>query len=534
MKPPGAPYTQEEIRSLHLKGAIYIRMSTEMQTESPENQERQIHIYAAQYGIEIINVYKDLGVSGMTAEKREQFQTMIDDVEQGRNAYNIVLYLDESRWGRFVDSREAEYHRMRLERRNVICQSCEKALALTSNIADRIMTLLRDENASDYCRQLSQKVWVGQCNLVTKGFRQGGVAGFGLRRMLLDETGSPKQELTMGQKKSLLTERVILVPGPKKEREVVLWIYDQFISGITEAEIAACLNNQSIWNHFGRPWSRGTVCEVLTNEKYIGNNLFNRTSGKMKSKAKPNPENKWVRKEQAFEPIVDRRLFSAVQEIYKERNKKFTNDELLQRLHDLYVQRGRLSALIIDESDALPPSGLFRTRFGGLLRAYRMIGYTPERDYQYVVINQRLREFHAETVAGITKQVETLCGRKIFVDPETFLLELNDNLLLSIIISRCFTTRTGTRRWKIRFDSGLHPDITIAARMDTCNKSIHDYYILPALEFSHGQIKLSEENTGFLDSFRTDTLDYLFSLSFNISLDKAVDNGTRNNNAHFR
>lgn len=286
MKPPGAPYTQEEIRSLRLKGAIYIRMSTEIQTESPENQERQIRVYAAQYGIEIINVYKDLGVSGMTAEKREQFQTMIDDVEQGRNAYNIVLYLDESRWGRFVDSREAEYHRMRLERKNVICQSCEKILALTSNIADRIMTLLRDESASDYCRQLSQKVWVGQYNLVTKGFRQGGVAGFGLRRMLLDEAGSPKQELAMGQQKSLLTERVILVPGPKKEREIVLWIYDQFISGITEAEIAARLNSQGIWNHFGRPWSRGTVCEVLTNEKYIGNNLFNRTSGKMKSKAR--------------------------------------------------------------------------------------------------------------------------------------------------------------------------------------------------------------------------------------------------------
>ena len=93
------------------------------------------------------------------------------------------------------------------------------------------------------------------------------MAGFGLRRMLLDEAGSPKQELAMGQQKSLLTERVILVPGPKKEREIVLWIYDQFISGITEAEIAARLNSQGIWNHFGRPWSRGTVCEVLTNEK---------------------------------------------------------------------------------------------------------------------------------------------------------------------------------------------------------------------------------------------------------------------------
>ena len=244
-----------------------------------------------------------------------------------------------------------------------------------------------------------------------------------MRRMLLDEARRPKQELAKGPHTSLLTERVILVPGPKKEREIVLWSYDQFISGITEAEIAARLNSQGIWNHFGRPWSRGTVCEVLTNEKYIGNNLFNRTSGKMKSKARPNPENAWVRKEQAFEPIVDRSSFSAVQEIYKERNKKFTNDELLQRLHDLYVQRGRLSALIIDEADTLPPSSLFRTRFGGLLRAYRMIGYTPERDYQYVVINQRLREFHAETVAGIIRQIETLCGRRIIAEPDTFLLE---------------------------------------------------------------------------------------------------------------
>lgn len=534
MRRPGAPYTQEEIRSLHLKGAVYIRMSTEVQTESPENQERQIRAYAAQYGIEIVKVYADLGVSGMTAEKREQFQTLIDDVEQGRNAYNIVLYLDESRWGRFVDSREAEYHRMRLERKNVICQSCEKALALTSNIADRIMTLLRDESASDYCRQLSQKVWVGQCNLVTKGFRQGGVAGFGLRRMLLDETGKPKQELTIGQRKSLLTERVILVPGPEEERKLVLWIYEKFISGASETEIATTLNAQGICNHFGRPWSRGTVCEVLTNEKYIGNNLFNRTSGKMKSKARPNPETEWVRKERAFEPVVDVGLFGMVQEIYRERNKKFTNDELLKGLQDLYAREGRLSALIIDEAGNLPPSTLFRARFGGLLRAYRMIGYTPERDYQYVIINQRLRAFHVETVTDVIRQIEILCGRSIFVDQDTSLLELNHNLSLSIVISRCFTTPTGTKRWKIRFDAGLHPDITVAVRMDERNESIHDYYILPALEFSDNPIRLSEDNTGLFDSFQTDTLDYLLGLSINIPLDKAVHSGTRSNHSYFR
>jgi hypothetical protein len=375
-------------------------------------------------------------------------------------------------------------------------------------------------------------MWAGQCNLVAKGYRQGGVAGFGLRRMLLDETGCPKQELAMGQRKSLLTERVILMPGPDEECQTVLWIYDQFIAGNSESEIAAQLNAQEAKNQFGRPWSRGTVCEVLTNEKYVGNNLFNRTSGKMKSRAKPNPESEWVRKDHAFEPVVDMERFYIVQGIYRERNKKTTDDELLQGLRDLYARQGRLSALIIDEADFLPPSSLIRTRFGGLLRVYQMIGYTPKRDYQYVAINQRLRVLHAEIVADVVRTIESLCGRRIPMDHESCLLELNCNLFVSVVISRCFTTPAGTRRWKIRFDSGLRPDITVAVRMDTRNEAIQDYYILPALEFSHGQLKLSEDNTGFLDGFRTNTLDYLLNLSVNISLDKAVEHGAWGSRAY--
>ena len=167
------------------------------------------------------------------------------------------------------------------------------------------------------------------------------------------------------------------------------------------------------------------------------------------------------------------------------------------------------------------------------MRAYRMIGYTPERNYQYVAINQRLRALHAEIVANVVGGIENLCGRRIPMDPESCLLELNYNILISIVISRCFTTPSGTRSWKIRFDSGLHPDITVAVRMDTRNESIKDYYILPALEFSHENIKLLEDNIGFLDSFPTDSLNYLLDLSVNISLDKAVEDGASGNNAHF-
>lgn len=522
MRQMGTVYTTEEIKKLHLKSAMYIRMSTELQVESPENQERQIRAYAAKYGIEIVKTYADLGVSGMTAEKREQFQAMFDDVEQGRNNYNVVLYLDESRWGRFVDSREAEYHRMRLERKNVVCHSCDQPLTLSSNIAHRIITLLRDESASDYCRQLSQKVFIGQCNLIMKGYRQGGSAGFGLRRMLVDEFGTPKQELSIGQRKSLQTERVILVPGPHPEQEKIHWIYDQFIAGFNENEISEQLNAEGWKTGYGRPWTRGTVRSILTNEKYMGNNLFNRRSGKLKSKTRKNPESEWIRKKGAFTPVIDAERFFIVQGIIKERHKKVTNAELLEYLKRLHFQRGKLSAIIIDESEWMPPSCLYRNRFGGLLRAYQLIGYLPERDYRYVEINRKLRAIHGDVVADTLKNIEILCGRRLSVDPETDLLELNNNLFISIVISRCFQTSSGKFRWKVRFDTGLHPDITVAVRMDASNETIYDYYILPFLEFGAHDLKLCEENVELLDSFRFSSLDYLLGMSINIGLDKAV------------
>ncbi|SBW07599.1 Recombinase [uncultured delta proteobacterium] len=522
MPQAGTAYTIGEIKKLRLRGAMYIRMSTELQVESPENQGREIRAYADSYGIEIVSIYTDLGVSGMKAEGREQFQAMLDDVESGRNEYSIVLYLDDSRWGRFVDSGEAEYYRMRLKLRGVICQACDKPLTMTATFADRLLTMVKDESASDYCRQLSQKVFVGQRNLILKGYRQGGPAGFGLRRVLVDESGNPKQELTIGQRKSLQTERVVLAPGPGAEQETVRWMYDQFIAGARETEIADMLNAEGCLTDFGRFWTRGSVREVLTNEKYIGNNLYNRRSGKLKSKPKPNPESEWIRKERAFQPVVDAEQFYTVQRLIRERHKKISDIEMLERLRSLHAQTGRLSAMIIDESENMPPSSLYSSRFGGLLRAYTLIGYMPERDYRYVEINQRLRILHGDIVSQTVSDIEELCGRRICIDPETSLLELNHNLFISIVISRCFLTSFGMRRWKIRFDTGLHPDITVAVRMDAANENIHDYYILPALEFGNSALRLQDENADLLDSFRADSLDYLLGMSINISLDKAV------------
>lgn len=72
--------------------------------------------------------------------------------------------------------------------------------------------------AGEYSRELSVKVSAGQCRLAELGYRQGGAAGYGLRRVLIDEHGNPRAELSRGEQKNLQTDRVILVPGPEGEQ----------------------------------------------------------------------------------------------------------------------------------------------------------------------------------------------------------------------------------------------------------------------------------------------------------------------------
>ena len=48
----------------------------------------------------------------------------------------------------------------------------------------------------------------------------------------------------------------------------------------------------------------------------------------------------------------------------------------------------------INEQDSMPSSAAFRNRFGSLIRAYQLIGYTPRTDYSFVEINRYLRGRH--------------------------------------------------------------------------------------------------------------------------------------------
>ncbi len=59
--------------------------------------------------------------------------------------------------------------------------------------------------------------------------------------------------------------------------------------------------------------------------------------------------------------------------------RRATDAALLDSLRELLRKRGRLSAAIIDEDKTIPCAVTYENRFGCLMNAYRLIGYTPER-----------------------------------------------------------------------------------------------------------------------------------------------------------
>jgi DNA invertase Pin-like site-specific DNA recombinase len=246
-------------------------MSTEHQKYSTENQAEAIRQYAASRGLEIIRSYADEGKSGLRLDGRDALKQLIDDVQSGHADFATILVYDVSRWGRFQDADESAYYEYICKRVGISVQYCAEQFENDGSPISTIVKGVKRAMAGEYSRELSMKVFTGQCRLIELGYRQGGPPGYGLRRSLIDECGASKGELSRGEHKSIQTDRVVLIPGPPEEVGNVRWMYRSFVQdGKTEREIADLLNQRGVTTDLGRPWTRGTVHQVLIKKKTSG------------------------------------------------------------------------------------------------------------------------------------------------------------------------------------------------------------------------------------------------------------------------
>jgi DNA invertase Pin-like site-specific DNA recombinase len=496
-----------------VRAAQYVRMSTDLQKYSTENQAEAIAAYAARRGIEIVRTYADEGRSGLNIAGRDALRRLIDDVQSGNADYDAILVYDISRWGRFQDADESAYYEFICRERGIHVHYCAEQFDNDGSFQANVIKTVKRMMAGEYSRELSTKVFAGQCRLITMGYRQGGPAGYGLRRHLVNERNEPKTLLAAGEQKSLQTDRVILVPGPDVEIETVRRIYRWFVlEHRSEREIATALNGEGLVTDLGKSWTRSVVRQILSNEKYIGNNVYNRVSFKLKKHRVVNAPDMWIRRTGAFEAIVDPGLFEAAQTILAERARRFSDSDLLTMLSDLLSAKGVLSGMIIDEVESMPSTAAYRHRFGSLLRAYQLIGYTPDRDFRYVETNRQLRLMHPEVVASAIAGIEAVGGHAV-VDATTDLLVVNHEVTIALVIARCRTTAAGSLRWRVRLDAGLRPDITVVVRLAPNNSTVRDHYLFPWIDLgSDPRIGMGEDNGVMLDAYRADDLSPLYHL----------------------
>lgn len=364
--------------------AQYIRMSTEHQRYSPDNQKAAIATFAADRGFEIVKTYLDAGKSGLTLAKRDGLKQLLKDVLSGEINFRAILVLDVSRWGRFQDTDQAAHYEYLCREAGVQLHYCAESFENDGGAISSIVKHMKRVMAAEYSRDLSARISRAQRQQANLGFKMGGTAPFGTRRQVVDENGRRRMMLKPGQRKALSTDKVVFALGPPTEVEVVERIFrDYAIRKKKMTEISRWLNEEKRKHPKGGPWTPDIVRCMLKNEIYIGTFVFGRRYMNL-GRAIWFDQKDWIRVA-VVQPVVSVQLFEAAARRLKRSaasKRPLSMQELTDGLARLLAEKGKLSHKIIDRCPYLPVPSVLTRRFGTIEAAYRAVGFTPRRHYQ--------------------------------------------------------------------------------------------------------------------------------------------------------
>ena len=372
-----------------VRAAQYVRMSTEHQKYSIENQSIAIAAYGLERGYRIVRSYADAAVSGLTLAGREGLKALLADVVGGRADFQVVLVYDVSRWGRFQDPDESAHYEYLCRMAGVAVEYCAEPFENDASLTSVLVKHLKRAMAAEYSRELSVRVSAAQRNLARLGYKQGGPAGYGYRRQIAAEAGAAGEVLACGQQKSLRGERVVFALGDPREVETVRRIFRLFaIAGLGRPAIAAQLNGEGVPSPSGGLWSASAVGRILRNEKYAGVYVFGLRRNRLGRAARWSRPGEVVREAGKAPAIVSPALFGIAQQNRARRWGRLDDEALLERLRGLWTEKGRLSARLIARAD-MPGQGAYIHRFGSLARAYELVGYVPDEKHSAAMARLR-------------------------------------------------------------------------------------------------------------------------------------------------
>lgn len=359
--------------------AQYLRMSTDHQRYSLENQALAISAYAAAEGYEVVRSYTDAGRSGVTTKRRTGLSQLLADVVGGHAAFKTILVLDVSRWGRYQDADEAGHYEFLCRAAGVeIVYSGE---GFADGLAGSVYKHMKRVMAAEYSRDLSAKVRAAKARYALAGNAPGGTCVYGIARQIVNPDGRLGRVLDRGERKARPEQFLRMVPEGPTQSRTLRRIFRLFLSEhLPPVRIADRLNEEgSLWID-GTPWNKTRVSNVLRCELVTGRQPYGKTTHTLGRPIHQNARETWGSVE-VFPPIVPLRTFNAAQarlRALRGHNIK-TEREMLDDLRAIHARHGRLSIALIDATRGVQKSSAYFARFGTLGRAYKLIGipYAP-------------------------------------------------------------------------------------------------------------------------------------------------------------
>ncbi|NAS19407.1 recombinase family protein [Clostridium butyricum] len=279
------------------RAAFYGRFSSNNQREeSIDAQSRATKEFAQKNGYEIVAEYADKAKSG-TSDKRPEFLQMIKDAEKGNFECIIVHKLD--RFSR--DKYDSASYKRKLKQYGV------RLISVTERLDDSPESIILEsviEGMAEYfSKNLARETLKGLKENAYKTMHTGGLPPLGY------DVDSDK--------------KYILNP---REAESVKLIYEMCIAGSSRSEIINELNERGFKTKVGTIFKTNSIHSILTNEKYTGVYVYNKTAkkdafGKRNGHAYKD-ESEIIRIEGGMPAIVSKEDFEKVQEILKLRKKK--------------------------------------------------------------------------------------------------------------------------------------------------------------------------------------------------------------------
>lgn len=282
------------------KVAAYARVSTGSD-EQATSYEAQIDYYTnfikENPAWEFVGVYADEGISGTNTKHREAFNRMLDDAFEGK--IDLIVTKSVSRFARnTVDSLTAI---RKLKEHGCEC-FFQKENIYTFDGKGEVLLTIMSSLAQEESRSISENVTWGHRKRFADGKIMLAYKNFlGYER---GEDGIPK-----------IVE---------SEAEIIRRIYRMFAEGKTSTYIAKVLTEEGIPTPSGKnQWRKSTVINILTNEKYRGSALLQKSftvdflSKKMKKNEGEIPQ---YYIEESHPPIIDPEEWDWVQIEMKRRN----------------------------------------------------------------------------------------------------------------------------------------------------------------------------------------------------------------------